>query len=165
MAKLRKWYLLVKTEQMSAGEAGKAATAVKRPITRLRERNGIFLRVDKNEKPVATVNFLILWTERSRIYGKLDVQQAPESPRKSGEVLFRSTKNHSFLLYSSLCIQWSFSNRGQTVFVSAADCSTACYPDLSLWQLCAGWRATQAVVMCSWFPFPLPSFNLQNHLK
>lgn len=31
MAKLRKWYLLVKTEQkMSAGEAGKAATGVKK---------------------------------------------------------------------------------------------------------------------------------------
>lgn len=134
-------------------------------ITRLRERTGKFLRVDKNEKPVAAVNSLILWTERSRICRRLDVQQVDESPRKSSEVLFRSTKNHCFLLHSSVCIQWSFSIRGQDVFVSAADCSTACYLDLSLWQQCAHWRVTQALVICSWFPFSLSSFNLQNHLK
>lgn len=33
MAKLRKWPFLVKTEQkMNTGEAGKAATGVKRPL-------------------------------------------------------------------------------------------------------------------------------------
>lgn len=46
--------------KVNGDEAEKAATEIKRGITRLRERMGKFLRVDKNEEPVATVDFLIL---------------------------------------------------------------------------------------------------------
>lgn len=45
---------------MNGDEAGKAATEVKRGITRLRERTGKFLRVDKDGEPVTPVDFLIL---------------------------------------------------------------------------------------------------------
>lgn len=49
-------------KKVDGDEAGKAATEVKRGITRLRERTGKFLRADKNGEPVTPVDFLNLWS-------------------------------------------------------------------------------------------------------
>lgn len=83
----------------------------------------------------------------------------------SGEILSLRATNHCFVPHRSIHIQWSFSIRGQTVFVSAADCWTACCPDLSLWQQCVCWRVIKHWLYAHGSYFPFPHFIYKNHLK